>query len=52
MPLSSKKITVLSGLTGFVLLGLLAAKPFEEEKPVYKNLKVLLKISVMMTWIM
>ncbi len=43
MLLPSKKITVLSGLTGFVLLGILAAKPFQEEKPVYKNLKVLSK---------
>ncbi len=43
MLLPSKKITVLSGLTGFVLLGILAAKPFQQEKPVYKNLKVLSK---------
>jgi Photosynthetic reaction centre cytochrome C subunit len=39
----SKKITVLSGLAGFVFLGILAAKPLQQEKPVYKNLKVLSK---------
>jgi hypothetical protein len=39
----NKKITVLSGLTGFVLFGILGAKPPLEEKPIYKNLHVLSK---------
>ncbi|HEV3221983.1 MAG TPA: c-type cytochrome [Puia sp.] len=43
MFLPNKKIIVLSGLTGFVLFGILAAKPPLEEKPVYKNLRVLSK---------
>jgi hypothetical protein len=34
---------VLSGLAGFTLFGIPAARPPEEEKPVYKNLKVLSK---------
>ncbi len=38
-----KKIIVLTGLTGFALFGIIAARPPEEEKPVYKNLKVLSK---------
>jgi Photosynthetic reaction centre cytochrome C subunit len=38
-----KKMIVLSGLAVFILLGILAARPPEEEKPVYKNLKVLSK---------
>ena len=33
----------LSGLTAFTLLGILAAKPPQEEKPEYKNLQVLSK---------
>jgi hypothetical protein len=41
MAVPGKKIMVLAGLGGFILLGLLAAKPPEEEKPAYKNLKVL-----------
>ena len=43
MPPSLKKINVLLGLLGFTLLGILAARPPDEEKPVYKNLKVLSK---------
>jgi len=43
MFLPNKKIIVLSGLTGFVLFGILAAKPPQEEKPIYKNLHVLSK---------
>ncbi len=39
----SKKMIVLSGLAACVLLGILAARAPEEEKPVYKNLKVLSK---------
>lgn len=39
----SKKMIVLSGLAACLLLGMLAARPPEEEKPVYKNLKVLSK---------
>jgi hypothetical protein len=34
---------VLSGLAGFTILGIIAAKPPQEQKPVYKNLKVLSK---------
>ena len=43
MFLPTKKIIVLSGLTGFVLFGILSGKPPQEEKPVYKNLHVLSK---------
>jgi len=43
MFLPNKKIIVLSGLTGFVLFGILAGKPPQEEKPIYKNLHVLSK---------
>ena len=43
MFLPNKKIIVLSGLTGFVLFGILAGKSPQEEKPVYKNLRVLSK---------
>jgi Photosynthetic reaction centre cytochrome C subunit len=43
MFLPNKKIIVLAGLSGFVLFGILAAKPRQEEKPVYKNLRVLSK---------
>ena len=46
MFLPYKKIIALAGLAGLTLLGILAAKPPQEEKPVYKNLKVLsMKIS-------
>jgi hypothetical protein len=38
-----KKIIALSGIAGFSLLGILAAKPPQEDKPEYKNLKVLSK---------
>jgi hypothetical protein len=41
MDLPCKKIIALSGLTGFVLFGIIAAKPLQEEKPKYKNLKIL-----------
>lgn len=34
---------MLSVLTGITLIGILAAKPVREEKPVYKNLQVLSK---------
>jgi hypothetical protein len=43
MFLPNKKIIVLSGLTGFVLFGIIAGKPPREEKPVYKNLHILSK---------
>jgi Photosynthetic reaction centre cytochrome C subunit len=43
MFLPNKKIIVFSGLTGFVLFGILAGKSPQEEKPVYKNLRVLSK---------
>ena len=43
MFLPYKKIIVLSGLAGFSLLGILAAKPLKEDKPEYKNLQVLSK---------
>lgn len=43
MPIFPKKFYTVLGLAGFTLLGILAAKPPEEEKPVYKNLKVLSK---------
>lgn len=43
MFLPFKKIIVLSGFFGFTLLGILAAKPAQEDKPKYKNLKVLSK---------
>jgi hypothetical protein len=39
----NKKFLVLSGLAGFSLLGILAAKPAQEENPGYKNLQVLSK---------
>ena len=38
-----KKINVLLVISGLTLLGILAAKPPEKEKPAYKNLKVLSK---------
>jgi hypothetical protein len=43
MFLPYKKIIVLFCLAGFSLLGILAAKPPREDKPEYKNLKVLSK---------
>jgi hypothetical protein len=43
MLLLSKKIIALCGLAGFTLLGILSAKPVFQEKPGYKNLKVLSK---------
>jgi hypothetical protein len=43
MTLPYKKITVLSIIAGFTLLGILAAKPAQEEKSRYRNLKVLSK---------
>jgi hypothetical protein len=43
MLLQYKKIIVISGFAGFTLLGITAAKPNPEQKPVYKNLKVLSK---------
>jgi len=43
MFLPYKKINALFCLTGFSLLGILAAKPPLEDKPEYKNLKVLSK---------
>jgi hypothetical protein len=43
MFLPYKKIIVFSGLAGFTLLGILAAKPPQEEKNEYKNLQVLSK---------
>jgi Photosynthetic reaction centre cytochrome C subunit len=43
MFLPYKKIIAISGLASLTLLGILAAKPPGEEKPVYKNLKVLSK---------
>ena len=33
----------ISGLAGFTILGIIAAKPPHDEKPLYKNLKVLSK---------
>ena len=41
MSLPYKKIIALSGIAGFTLLGILAAKPPLEEKPKYKNLHIL-----------
>ncbi len=43
MFLPYKKIIAISAITGFTLLGILAAKPVQEEKSRYKNLKVLSK---------
>jgi Photosynthetic reaction centre cytochrome C subunit len=43
MILPYKKIIALSGLAGFTLLGILAAKPPQEKKHEYKNLQVLSK---------
>ena len=43
MLISGKKIIALCGLSGFVLLGIIAARPPEKEEPVYKNLQVLSK---------
>ena len=43
MFLPYKKIFTISCLSGFTLLGILAAKPNQEEKPAYKNLQVLSK---------
>jgi hypothetical protein len=43
MFLPYKKIIVLFCLTGFSLLGILAAKPPQADKPQYKNLKILSK---------
>jgi len=43
MFLPYKKIIVLSSLAGLSLLGILAAKPYGDDKPKYKNLKVLSK---------
>ena len=41
MVLPYKKVIVLSTLAGLCLLGILAAKPPQDDKPKYKNLKVL-----------
>lgn len=41
MSLPYKRIKVLAGLAAFTLMGILAAKPPQEEKPEYKNLQVL-----------
>jgi len=41
MFLPYKKIITLCGLAGFSLLGILAAKPPQSDKPDYKNLQVL-----------
>jgi hypothetical protein len=41
MFLPYKKIIALASITGFSLLGLLAAKPPTDEKPKYKNLQIL-----------
>jgi len=43
MFLPYKKMIVLIGLSGVTILGILAAKPPQEKKPEYKNLKVLSK---------
>jgi hypothetical protein len=43
MALPYKKMTAFSGLAVFTLLGILAAKPPQEKKAEYKNLKVLSK---------
>ena len=43
MLISLKKITAFSGLVLFILVGIIAAKPPDKEKPVYKNLQVLSK---------
>jgi Photosynthetic reaction centre cytochrome C subunit len=43
MFLPYKKIVAFSGLAGFTLLGILAAKPPQEEKTEYKNLQVISK---------
>jgi hypothetical protein len=43
MLISRKKITAFSGLVLFILVGIIAAKPPDKEKPVYKNLQVLSK---------
>jgi hypothetical protein len=43
MHLPYKKIIVLFCLAGFSLMGILAAKPHQADKPEYKNLKVLSK---------
>lgn len=41
MTIPCKKLVVLTGLAGFSLCGILAARPPVAEKPVYKNLRVL-----------
>lgn len=43
MALPYRKMIAFSGLAGFTLLGILAAKPPQEKKAEYKNLKVLSK---------
>ena len=43
MKFPNKKSIVFLGLTGFVCLGMIASAPNREEKPLYKNLKVLSK---------
>jgi Photosynthetic reaction centre cytochrome C subunit len=43
MFLPYKKIAVLSGFVLFILIGIIAAKPPDREKAVYKNLRVLSK---------
>ena len=43
MFLPYKKIIVLSGFFGFILLGILAARPPQKDKSEYKNLRVLSK---------
>ena len=43
MKFPNKKSVVFLGLTGFVCLGMIGSAPESEEKPLYKNLKVLSK---------
>jgi hypothetical protein len=43
MPFPYKKILAFSLVAGFILMGILAAKPPQEEKTEYKNLQVLSK---------
>jgi hypothetical protein len=43
MRMLNRKLIVFGILTGFIVIGNLALKPPDDEKPVYKNLKVLSK---------
>ena len=43
MFLLSKKMFALTGMAVFILLGIQATRPPQEEKPIYKNLKILSK---------